>query len=85
MATKNDICKKIESVIPEAGACGKDFSVEYNEEVKAWEVDLHQGQYHLKTFLETSEADSCLDQGQCIPLGLQISQLKNNLELYRHS
>lgn len=84
MATKEDICNKIESVIPEAGACGTDFTVEYSEDVKAWVVDLHQGEYHLKTFLDTDEADSCLDKGQCISLGMQVGQLKKNLEMYRH-
>ncbi len=84
MATKEDICHKIESVIPEAGSCGVDFFVEFDEKNQAWVVDLHQDRYHLETFVDTSEADACLEQGHCISLGLQIGQLKNNLKLYRH-
>jgi hypothetical protein len=47
-------------------------------------VDLHEEKYHLETFVDTSEADACLEKGSCISLGLQIGQLKNNLKLYRH-
>lgn len=85
MATKNDICRKIEEIIPEAGKCGTDFSVEYDEANHAWSVDLHHGTIHLKTFVEDGEAESCLEGEQCIPLGLQIGQLKRNLDLYKQS
>lgn len=85
MTTKQDICSKIEKIMPEAGRCGVDFSVEYDSSNHAWVVDLHQGRFHLKTFVEESEADNCLESDRCIPLGLQISQLKRNLDLYRES
>lgn len=81
MTTKLEVCKKIEEVFPEAGACGIDYEVEFDEENKAWAVDLHHGSHHLKTFLETDEAESCLNGKMCIPLGLQIGQLKRNFEL----
>lgn len=85
MASKDDICRKIEQIIPEAGRCGRDFRVEYDDTNHAWAVDLHQGDVHLKTFIEDSEAENCLDADKCIPLGLQIGQLKRNLELYHQS
>jgi len=85
MISKEDICKKIEEIIPEAGKCGIDFNVEYDEDNQAWAVDLHEGRMHLKTFVEDTEADSCLEDEQCISLGLQIGQLKRNLNLYHQS
>ncbi|BDD86455.1 hypothetical protein [Desulfofustis limnaeus] len=85
MASKNDICRKIESIMPEAGACDRDFTVEYDERNHAWSVDLHRGDIHLKTFVEENEAETCLNKDRCLPLGLQIGQLKRNLELYRQS
>ncbi|SHO48230.1 hypothetical protein [Desulfopila aestuarii] len=85
MALKEDICRKIEEIIPEAGRCGTDFSVEYDNRNHAWVVDLHQGRSHLKTFVEDTEAENCLTGDRCIPLGLQIGQLKRNIDLYRTS
>ena len=81
MATREELCRKIEEVFPKAGACGIDFEVEYDEDVSAWAVDLHRGEHHLRTFIETEEADSCLAGKKCIPLGMQIAQLKHNFDL----
>ncbi len=81
MVTKQELCKKIEDVFPHAGVCGVDFDVEYDENSKAWAVDLHHGHRHLRTFIETEEADSCLTGKSCIPLGMQIAQLKRNFDL----
>ena len=80
MITKEDLCNKIEEVIPQAGACGIDYDVEFDEKNKAWTVDLHHGSHHLKTFIDIDEADSCLEGKSCIPLGMQIAQLKRNFD-----
>jgi len=85
MASKEDICHKIEEIIPGAGRCGRDFSVEYDSRNHAWVVDLHQGRIHLKTFVEDTEVENCLAGDRCIPLGLQIGQLKRNIKLYKTS
>jgi hypothetical protein len=80
MATKEELCKKIQDVYPKAGVCGVDFDVEYDEAVKAWAVDLHHGFNHLRTFIEIDEAENCLEGKMCIPLGMQIAQLKQNFD-----
>ena len=79
--TKQELCKKIEEVFPDAGVCGLDIDVEYNEEIKAWVVALHHQNRFLRTFIETDEAASCLEGKSCIPLGMQIAQLKRNFDL----
>lgn len=84
MTTQQELCTTIESLHPKMGACGVDFDVEYDDEVQAWSVDFHQGKQHLKTFVEDSEADDCLKKKQCIPLGLQMGQLRENFEKYIH-
>lgn len=81
MVSQQELCKKIQEVYPNAGVCGVDFDVSYDEELKAWAVDLHHGSHHLKTFVEIEEADSCLDGKMCIPLGLQVAQLKHNFDI----
>lgn len=84
MTSKDEICRKIEEVIPEAGRCDIDFHVDYDKDNHAWVVDIQEGRHHLKTFVEDNEADECVDSDRCLPLGLQIGLLKHNLKLYRH-
>ncbi len=85
MASKNDICRKIEKIMPEAGRCGVDFNVEYDNANHCWAVDLEEGGHHMKTFIEELEAEDCIGKDKCIPLGVQIGQLKENLKLYHNS
>jgi hypothetical protein len=81
MVTRQELCKKIEEVFPDAGLCGVDFDVNFDEKNKAWAVDLHHGTHHLKTYIEIDEADNCLEGKSCLPLGLQVGQLKHNFDL----
>jgi len=52
MYDKNELCKKITALYPDIGECGIDVSVEYDEEQKAWVVDLKKDHHELRTFLE---------------------------------
>ena len=80
MHTKEELCEKIKAVFPEIGACGINLKVDYDENNKAWVVDLKKDKHELKTFLEDSEAQQCMDGKQCVSLGLQIGQLRKNIE-----
>ncbi len=82
MITQKALGKKIEAMFPEFGRCGVDFNVQYDEQVQAWAVNIHKGGQHLKTFLEDSEADSCIANNRCVPLALQMAQLKENFNQY---
>ena len=80
MHTKEELCEKIKAVFPEIGACGIDLMVDYDKQNKAWVVDLKKDNHELKTFLEDSEAQQCMDGKQCVSLGLQVGQLRKNIE-----
>ncbi len=80
MATKEELCSKIQEVFPEIGACGIDVAVDYDDTNQAWVVDLKKDDHELKTFLEEPEAQQCMESKQCVSLGLQIAQLKKNIE-----
>ena len=80
MPTKEELCKKIKAVFPEIGACGINLMVDYDENNKAWVVDLKKDNHELKTFLEEVEAQECMDGKQCVSLGIQIGQLRQNIE-----
>ena len=84
MVSKEELCKRIESIHPNIGVCGIDFDVEFDEKAGAWAVDFHQGKQHLRTFVEDFEADSCLSEEQYVSLAMQIGQLRANFEKYIH-
>jgi hypothetical protein len=80
MIDKNAICEKIRSIYPDIGECGSALNVEYDELNKRWVVDLRQDGRELKTFLEDGDAENCLKDTQCIGLGVEVAQLRGNLE-----
>ena len=80
MYNKNELCEKIKGIYPDIGECGIDVDVEYDEGKKAWIVDLKKDNHELKTHLEPAEADQCMEGQQCVSLGLQVAQLKANIE-----
>ena len=80
MPTKEELCEKIKAVFPEIGACGINLMVDYDENNKAWVVDLKKDNHELKTFREEVEAQECMEGKQCVSLGIQIGQLRQNIE-----
>jgi hypothetical protein len=84
MFTKKELGREIEKMYPDFGVCGVDFEVEYNNKVNAWTLDLNKKKYHLKTFIENRDVNQCFHGKQCIPLSLQVNQLRENLEKYMH-
>ncbi len=79
MHDKNELCEKIKSIHPDIGECGIDVNVDWSEDNKAWVVDLKKGEHELQTFLEPEDAEGCMEGKQCVSLGLQITQLKSNI------
>jgi hypothetical protein len=80
MYDKKALCQKILAVFPDIGECGIDIDVTYEDDKKAWVVNLKKDSHELKTYLEPEDADICMDGKQCIGLGLQIAQLKENIK-----
>lgn len=80
MYDTNSLCDKIKEVFPDVGECGIDIKVEFDEDNKTYVVNLKKGTHELKTYLEPGDADVCMDGKQCIGLGLQIAQLRSNIE-----
>jgi hypothetical protein len=80
MYTKDELCQKITAIYPEIGECGIDIDVSYDDEKKAWVVDLIKDSHELKHYLDLPEADECMEGNKCVPLGLEIAQLRKNIE-----
>ena len=47
MYNKDELCKKITDIYPEIGQCGIDINVSYDDEKKAWVVDLIKDSHEL--------------------------------------
>ncbi len=80
MIDKNELCEKIINIYPDIGQCGFEVQVEYDGQQKRWVVDLKKSGHELKTFLEDGDAEKCLDGIQCVSLGIEIAQLRGNVE-----
>jgi len=80
MVDKKQICEKIKEIYPDIGECGIDVIVDYDESQKRWVVDLKKDHHELKTFLEPGDAEFCLEGKQCVSLGIEIAQLRDNIK-----
>ncbi|MBT8369514.1 MAG: hypothetical protein HKO68_10080 [Desulfobacterales bacterium] len=80
MIDKSELCEKIRTIYPDIGECGIDIDVEYDETQKRWVVDLKKSGHKLKTFLEAGDAEKCIGGQQCVSLGIEIAQLRANIE-----
>jgi len=80
MIDKSELCEKIRSIYPDIGECGIDVDVEYNEDQKAWIVELKKDNHELKTYLENNDAELCMLNKQCVSLSIEIAQLRGNIE-----
>ncbi|MGD2000413.1 MAG: hypothetical protein PVG81_11500 [Desulfobacterales bacterium] len=80
MYDKAELCEKIRSIYPDIGECGIDIDVNYDQDQKSWVVYLKKDKHELKTFLEDSDAERCLLGEKCVGLGIEIAQLKANID-----
>ncbi len=79
MYDKKELCEKIRKLYPDIGECGIDVNVSYDDEQKAWVVNLKKDHLELKTFLEDGDAELCMEGKQCVSLGIEIAQLRDNI------
>ena len=80
MHDKKELCDKIISLYPEIGEWGIDVELDFDSEKNVWAVDLKKDNHELKHYIEIPDADQCLEGKQCVSLGLEIAQLKKNIE-----
>ena len=80
MYDEKKLCEKITALYPEIGVCGIDVNVSFNDLEKTWVVGLKKDTHNLQHFLNMMDADRCMDGKQCVALGLEIAQLKKNIE-----
>jgi hypothetical protein len=75
-----ELCEKIRTIYPDIGECGIDIVAAYDNDRKAWVVQLKKESQDLKTYLEDGDAEMCMQGKQCVSLSIEIAQLKGNIE-----
>jgi hypothetical protein len=80
MIDRKELCEKIRQLYPDVGECGIDVEAEYDKKEKTWVVHLKKAGYKLKTFLEEGDAEKCMLGEKCVGLGIEIAQLRANIE-----
>lgn len=80
MQNKTELCEKIKEIYPEIGECGGDVDVHFDNDKKAFAVKLTRGKKSLTTYLEQEDTNACLENERCLSLGVQVSQLIDNVE-----
>lgn len=76
MYTKTEICEKIHHIYPEMGECDIDLNVNWDEERKVWAVDFFKNGQPVRHYLEDADAAPCLEDQQCIGLGIEFGQFR---------
>jgi hypothetical protein len=80
MIDKKELCEKIRKLYPDIGECGIDVEADYDPREKTWVVHLKKNKQKLKTFLEEGDAEKCMLGQKCVGLGIEIAQLRANIE-----
>jgi len=80
MIDKKELCQKITELYPDVGACEIDVDAFYSTAKNTWIVELKKGEHKLQHHLAKDDAKDCIDGKQCVSLGLEIAQLKKNIE-----
>ncbi|MCK5511677.1 MAG: hypothetical protein KAI96_02650 [Thermodesulfovibrionia bacterium] len=71
---------KIMEMHPEIAQHGITVSLDFNRELKTYDVKLKKDSHELITHIEMKDADECMDGIKCIYLGVQIDQFIRNFE-----
>ncbi len=80
MYDKKELCEKIVELYPEIEASGINVDAFYSTAKGTWIVELKKGDHVLRHHLEKHDAKDCIDGKQCVSLGLEIAQLKKNID-----
>ena len=71
---------KIHGMYPDIDKYGVTSSLSYDKGKKTYVLELKKDQQHLATFIDKVDADKCLDNIECVHLGVQIGQFMENFK-----
>lgn len=77
MLTTNQLCEKIRSIYPDIGECGIEIDVTYDTDQQSTVIHLCKGNKTVKHYLSDEDAEACMAGRQCVALGIEIAQLRD--------
>lgn len=77
MLENEALCEKIRSLYPDIGECGMDIDVHYDQGKETTVVVLSRGKKTVKHYLPDEDAEACMAGKQCVALGVEIAQLRD--------
>jgi hypothetical protein len=75
-----EVKAKIHEMYPDIDKYGVTSSLTYDKEKKTFVLELKKDVHHLATYIDKVDADKCLDNIECIHLGVQIGQFMENFK-----
>jgi hypothetical protein len=75
-----EVKKKIHQMYPDIDKHGVHSSVTFDKEKNAYILELKKDVHHLATYIDKVDADKCLDNIECVHLGVQIGQFMENFK-----
>ena len=78
--TIKEMQKKIHEMYPDIDKHGVESSLTFDDKKNTYVLDLKKDQHHLSTYIDKEDADKCMDNIECIHLGVQIGQFMENFK-----
>ena len=78
--TIEELKGKIHQMYPGIDKHGVHSTLTYDKGKKTYVLELKKGPHHLSTFIDKVDADKCMDNIECIHLGVQIGQFLENFK-----
>jgi hypothetical protein len=80
MLDKKELCQKIVELYPALDTQGITVDAFYSTAKGTWIVELKKGGHNLQHHLAKHDAMDCMDDKQCVSLGLEIAQLIKHIQ-----
>ncbi|RJQ47260.1 MAG: hypothetical protein C4538_05445 [Nitrospiraceae bacterium] len=74
------LMEKIKEMYPDIEKHGITVNLDFNRELKTYDIKLKKDSHELVTHLEKQDADECMDGIKCIYLGVKIGEFIKNFE-----
>ncbi len=71
---------KIQSMYPEIRDHAIAVNLDFNEDNNFYTIKFMKDRHELKTFLDKSDADECMEGMRCVHLGVKIGEFIDNFE-----
>jgi phosphoenolpyruvate carboxylase len=75
-----EVKAKILEMYPDIEKFGVQSAVTYDQQKDTYILELRKDEHHLSTFIDREDADKCLNNIECIHLGVQIGQFLENFK-----